>query len=497
MNSTDENPWNMKPPDGPGSSTSSELAAWFIRAVRAYRGASTGGDHGSTPPGERFLSWGDRLQITVVWAKEPEVQFLIYTKFDDLPDLQVVVRGPVPIWSVFDEFDSLLKDPKWDRAIGSADPAVLASPDRTQLRSALESWVIADLSNVQTGLFNPKAAGGGLGGARIGTDCSFSLYHGDISRHDPARYGRTVARAEGTLAPATSSVPQAGVPRAEGIQSAVTYFYPPIYVGTVPSPRSIRDRFTKGYLLAKPDRVADIPLGKYRLIVQRNGYALVVGASNVEAAELLNTLFSISRLNGIPAVAVPVVEVAGAEFDSKTDDLRSWWEIYRSPRWTTPVRHGWRPDSPHQNPAAYSVAPPLFQSCIETLRKVLPTETLCRDLRLVLDAATFEESGQHEPSFALSWIVIERWLRKQWELHVAGLPVSGRSKDALGGWDAHHQVEALAMVKVLSVDDAEVLRGLLTKRNRLMHRGEVILRGTALASLSYADRFVKAELDHL
>jgi hypothetical protein len=440
------------------------------------------------------------LQIHILWTVDPEFQFVIKTRFSDVPDKTISVRGPIPIGEFFEAVDQFLSEPQWDRVIDPSAGDGVPGARLTTFREALESWFIAELSNIPSNLYSRRVSGTTTLKAGIGPSCLFSMVSGSLTSIQPTDYGRTLA-SHIVSSPVGGYTPMLAAPaerpEKDKVKSAVTYFFPSIYVGEPPRPNTVRERITRQYIPLQPDRVVNVPTGVGRLVVHRNGYVLLVGKEPVESLGLINALFAVGRLKGLKSRAVPLTEIADAEFDQESDSLSSWWTIWNSPRWTSPASMNWRPQSPHQVPDAVAVDAVALQSVVDAALKLFTNEDACRDALFWLEAATDLDDSQYDQSFALSWVVVERWLRRLWVEHMDDLGISGKRKESLmnpATWDVDHQLEALSFVGKIPLERLDKLRELKTKRNRLFHRGERVDKVTASSSVALAEEIVRSHI---
>lgn len=481
--------------DGPGRQAI-ELREWFARAIQTYRSMVGGAQADSSPLRVGFDNLGPPLQVHVLWTQDPEFQFIVYTKFPTLPDGQVTARGPFPIWEVFDHAEQFLAEPQWTNYI---DPSVAtgAPGERlTTFREALEPWLINELSNIQTGLYSQRVNGMVTTRVQEGPRCWLATVTGNIAASDPVEFARRAAQTatatprESTKEDVADLIAQLSTARAvevggTTVRSAVTYFSPSIYVGPLPTPKSFKERFHRQYIPRVPERVVDVDTGQGRLIIHRNGYVLVVGREPADCLGLINMLFAVARLDGFGSLAVPLAEVGGAEFDPVGDGLVGWWNLGGSSRWRFAVSHDWTPAHPTQAPTAKEVGEQAVMSVAETTLKLVRDEEVCRDLLFWLQAATYLESFEYEPCFALAWIVLERWLTHTWSKLVKEQGLRGKKRKEMRGSD---WVEGGRHSRVMD---------LRSKRNMLFHQGKTVDKETASSATSLAEEVVREAVEHL
>ncbi len=473
------------------------LEEWFRRAIVSFRTVARRDQEHRFRPVSEPDDLGIPYQAHVVWTQDPEYQFIVQSKFVDLPDGLVRVWGPAPISSAFEMLDALLKERAWDRPIDSDDPSVLASPRRASVRAALESWIIAHLTDIQAGLYTNPARGVAIGGAGIGTTCWISVIRGSLAARDPDQYGRSLAdrvnRAGSGLPTAVTS--PVHVPTPKVVPSSVTYFYPPIYVGDLPTPVGLKERFTRQYIPRDPDRIVDLSIGGKRLKIFRNGYTLLVGSEPSGSLEILNVLFAVARLKGLQSHAVSAIEVAGADYDEGAGKLVRWWSILGSPRWTFPVDAQNRPTSPSTSPSALQTTDVRLQEIAEVARGLLEAPARCLDFGFWIEAATRLDYGEYDPSFALSWIVIERWVDRLWVEYIESKAASDERRGSLLNWSVDRQLHVLELGGRLDRVKFDTLMSLKRSRNRLFHEGKRVSKDEATNSAEFARALLSPMLD--
>lgn len=479
------------------------LREWYLALIKQFREAVEVEDskvREGIPANYNFLS---PFQVEVFWFRNPEFQILIYSNFSQRPDLAIHVWGPVPAALANVVIANALKQDRW---MGQFDGTISWGPFGQQKRPTQQ--VKEDFFNFFAG-----AVGQGTMQAAISTggprfawgqvlpSGSFAwVYLGNIADSDPSIIIRQIL--DGAKGRPQTSKPSPAVAESPAqvppvLNVALAFFFPPIAVGEIPRPASYTEFASKSYLSGYGQTVFDGKLGEHRVTIRRDGLVTLACENREEARGLLNLLFGVARLHGVPMQALRESELGKGRVTPDSFEFRG--VEYRLVSDRTRLFQDFPPFHVSQPHDRIAVSTELLSRLVDQTNGLAPDTDTADDVRLLLEASTYLDGSQPAQSFILSWLVIERFLARKWEeflrKYPPGAPHKGEAEaDELDWWDADAILRAMRFSGELDHARYGMLMALKKKRNGFIHENRVIGSRDAARAFQLALELLKPVL---
>jgi len=304
------------------------------------------------------------------------------------------------------------------------------------------------------------------------------------------------AQAQAIVAPTQS---QSTTPMPE-IHVTVGTVYPPITVGSLPDPRSLREFLNPGMrFFSMMQKALASKIGGEDIVITKDGLMTVTTTKKQTAVRIFNIISALILLEGIPAQAIRDPEIGQGTLDPTTHDLRGWGLSDSTPRTLILQERMFQRLSWFQD-LRRSVSEEKVLAIVEKADKILDHHEKAEELILWLESNTHFQNAEFASSFVISWILVERDLSTSWESFLGEKNVRGDRKHKLvnsGVWPADSVLETLNLAGVLAEREYKTLMELKSKRNSFVHEGSMITRDDAAECLNLATGIVKHDLEGL
>jgi hypothetical protein len=392
-------------------------------------------------------------QFLVIWAKGPEFQIVFISHSSSLEDKRIEIHGPIENHKLIEFIErEVLKSPiveiigkeKVEEWLASALISIvnyyhpLAGPhkpfiygkSRISNTPYVASWIV--IGNLQS-----------LNSKEIAMDCIRNI--------------KSLVRG-----------PPPTPPRQERIilEGFGTYIYPPIWIGEIPQPKSLREKVTGvPFWDAAGQRVITETYKKRPIIVQRDGYIAIGETDKWKAQELLNEIMSVLLLRGVPSNVVREADLSEVKITE------------------TGVSYSWSPLSSRALLYQYPVYhPPLVQLVSEEdMRKVIKlAELLTADdkiktlLLLYLEAFTYFQNTEYKQSLIMGWVILEDfYIKDLWSQCISKTTSNEKRLSKLASWTVDERLEALNISHTLTDEEFSSLMQIKDIRNEVVHEGKM------------------------
>jgi len=443
-----------------------DITDWFGNFIKEFRRQS---EKLSEKERSRISNLDDFFspcQVLLLWFKDANFQYLICTHDDNRKDLEIEVEGPIPSYGAIGRLDTILRDPKWNRKLTEKEKKQVF-PEMTVISEMLEGLFLNIIQELRNRPLRKPPTTSFVGRKYILISRDF-VWHisGNIAEIDKAKMVTKIldqAKKEAKIKPAAPPHPK------PLINSSVTYFYPPIWVGKV-SKKTFKEKARGAYIL--PTKALDLEYKGRIMIINQDGL-IVIGEENVhKATRMLNEIMATSLLLGLEANAVRELEVGNAKIDSSSLTIASWGT--RAYTLRTQLAYIFLPQQLRLEDRT-NVRSEDINKIIQQAERISQDPDISDFLTFFLQAHTHLKNSEYSQSFIMSWVIIERqmlWLWKKF-LKEEQMPKKRRDKlTNLAYRTIDFVIEGLNIGGRLSKKEYEDLIVLKNKRNDIIHQGE-------------------------
>jgi len=478
-----------------------ELSQWFDGLITRFRleAAKLSEDQRKRIPNtDNYL---EPCQVEIFWLEQPEYQTIISSRFADRPDREIIINGPYKGYDFIDKVDAVLRKPRWTKPLPKSAPFVVASK-RSTLADVMYGIIANQIRQITTSLFTKIERVGPAGGQILTSESWVGLFTGNIAKTDPVAMVDQIlasAKAHAAQVSITQSQPQ---PPAEvqAIQAAIGYVYPPITIGSLPEPQTLREFLNPGiHYFSMMKKALDGKVGSERIVFTRDGLMAATTTKKPIAVRIFNVISALMLLEGVPVQAIRESEIGQGTLDPATRELRGWGMSGSTPRTMHLQERMFRRLSWFQE-SRPSISETELSAVVEKADKILSHPKKAEELILWLESNTHFQNAEFAPSFVISWILIERNLSNSWESFLGEKNVRGDRKHKLvnaGVWPADSVLETLNLAGVMAEREYKTLMELKSKRNSFVHEGSIITMDDASDCLNLATEIMKHDLEGL
>ena len=382
--------------------------------------------------------------------------------------MEIEIEGPVPTYEAIDRMDSILKDPKWNRALSDQEKKRVY--DKTMFSEILEGSFLGIIQEIRNQPFRKPPVTSHGGGKRmlISRDFLWKI-EGDIAEMDKTKILTEILQRAKKEAARAETKPPAPPPPKPVINGCSTYFYPPIWVGKLPK-KTFKQKARGSFIL--PEKALTLEYKDRVVIINRDGL-IAIGEGNVpKATRMLNEIMATFLLMGLEASAVRELEVGDAKIDSSSLTITGWTTRVDTPR--TQLAH-WFPQQQLVLESRTEIGKKNLVRIIKQAERISKDPDISDFLAFLLEAHTHLKNSEYSQSFIMSWVIIERqmfWLWKKF-LREEQIPSKRRKKLTFPQiWTIDFVLEVLNLRGQLSKEAYRDLMSLKNKRNDIVHLGE-------------------------
>ncbi len=435
-------------------------------------------------------------QIEVFWLEQPEFQTIISSRFADRPDKQIIINGPFKGYEFIDKVDEVLKEPRWTKPIPQSAPYVVTSR-RDTLADRMYGIMFNQIRQISSTTFSKVQRPTAFGGTMLTIESWASLFAGNVAETDQSATVDRILEAARTRAQSALLQPRLQPPTpVKEIEATIGYFYPPITVGPLPEPKSLREFLhgTQNFLLMK--KALEGNVGNERIVFTKGGLMAVTTSKKPLAIRIFNVISALTLLDGFQVQAIRESETGQGTLEAETLELRSWGMSGSTPR----IEQRMFERFSFLRYPRVPIPEDTLSKIVERADKILEHHEKADELILWLESNTHLQDAEYAPSFVISWIMVERNLSNSWGTFLREKNVLSDRKHKLanlGLWPTDHVLETLNLAGVLPEGEYKDLMELKSKRNSFVHEGRKITKDDALDCLNLATEIMKHDLEGL
>lgn len=394
-------------------------------------------------------------QLVTVWAKEPEFQILLFTHLSDVEDKTVEIYGPI---------ENI-------KLIECLENEVLNHPLVVKIgKENVERYIINTLRHIQQfydplrGPIKPQVDGR----TRL-SDSPYAV--GWLILGNLMELNREELINECIKSIVSAAKPAVTAPSPEEqviLEGFGTYIYPPVWLGPIPEPKSLREKIT-GFPLWKYS-FGKVLVGMYKqfpCILTRDGYIAIGQKDKSKALELLNEIMSTLLVLGVPTYVIRESDLGETTFREMSAQI-SW---------------GARGLRASLFAERFSMYPSWVERTVipeEKIGKAIKwAEILTSDARLktllllYLETYTHFMNTEYKQALIMGWVILEEFYAKDlWLSQISKITSDQNRLSKLSSWDIDRQLETLNIAHILPTLEYDLLMKIKHARNEAVHEGK-------------------------
>jgi hypothetical protein len=431
-------------------------------------------------------------QILALWISMQghEQQHIYVTRNKESPDLQIKASGPLAPLQLPGTMGEYLKVP-W---LGMpTEPKEEYIP--TSYKEIIENDFISVARLLADLLYTPQPEVEAMiyTKAPLGNNGFIWRVYGNIETMSAQTLASQIIddAQKGESAKPSSSPHYQAEQTTRTISGYVSSFYPPMLIGKRPNLTFIE----RIHGVTPASKLLKWSKSNYQgreLLYSRQGLLFIGEPDKTKCSRLFNEIMAITMLWGINVHTVRENDMSEANFKGVFGT--GWMMFPSSPERVSLIQDIWSIDEAVLK--RYREIPEeKFLELIPTAEKVVAKGPAASDsLVYLLEAFTLMDNSEYMESFIVSWLVIERYITKLWELYLSEESVSGSRKKKLEDWSTDDIIEVLFLGKKINSNDYAKFKGFKAKRNKIAHEGSVTTRGECQQCFDFATSLVKKEL---
>ena len=447
-----------KPHHNEELSLKEKLQQWIINLISKFREEMKKLTPEEQSAASRTLEdLSEPCQFLVIWAKEPEFQIVLITHLTQLKDKHIEIYGPI----------------ENSKLVEHIEREVLKSPMITYIgKERVEDFLATKLREVQR-FYDPlrgfpKSSINGK--ARIGFKDLYAvgwLVIGNLLNFDSTEIANNCIKSTLSMAAPQPQVP----PKKERIilKGFGTYIYPPIWIGEIPKPRSLKEKIIgKPFWIYTFEKTIISTYKNRPIVVTRDGYVAIGEKDKWKAQELLNEIMSTLLLRGIPVQAVREIDLGEATF-TETGASFGWGSIS-----SRTLLFYEKFSISHIPVKMASVNKEKIEKTIK-LAEILTSDNKIKTLLLLyLEADTYFMNTEYKQALIMGWIILEDfYIKDLWTSHISKTTSDAKRLSKLGSWNIDQQLETLNLSHQLPNGEYDLLMKIKDARNDVVHEGKV------------------------
>jgi hypothetical protein len=433
-------------------------------------------------------------QLEVFWLKDPEYQLLVLTHSAKRPDRQIIINGPYQAFEFRDKVEKKLDEQRWKESPSPQDP--MGYVGELTYAEMFSSIVANFIKEVKNSIFTTKHHQKRMGGMILGYSAWVSTFRGNMSELDTEQMIKEIVKQVKGRGQEAMEKPKKAKPAPLRLKGFGTYFFPPIWVGSISKP-TIRDRLHGQHRQQILKKALDYSSGDLTFVVNNDGFIVLHCDTKETALRILNTIMGTSLLLGIPTLTVRSQELANIEIEPNTLTITSRGITLTSLR-------TYLIDPTFSRPFHFDerrvVSQQKIQEILRRSVKILKDPTKIEKLSFLLEANTHFINSEYSQAFIMSWIIVEKYLFSLWETYLKQKQISNKRKTKLVNptfWTTDTVLETLNLNGDLGLNEYRLLMNLKKKRNNFIHKGTLITKQATEQCLALSTKIVKRNLSNL
>ena len=348
-------------------------------------------------------------QVEIFWLKEPKLQLIVETHFENMPDRQVIVNGPYDSAVFQDKIRDVLNNPRWDVPIQENS---LSTPK--YYKDILASHLHLFVKTAKEMTFTDWKKSSGYYKMYCTKYCTITYYHGnksDSNCYDYVQYiiNKTRQQLESPPITPTNSKTSPSIAHPKGFAA---HIFPPIIIGK--RTRHTVDEILQGIksttIFWSEKALFEIIFDDVWVLVKKESFIVLCTDNKTKALEILNTVMMVLAFEDLDACIVRERDLSDIEYDSNTRRIVS---VSSSEDASRNELLEEIPDETAEYKTRY-VELERMEEIFEKASTIYRDRSIAENLVDLLYAITHIKNNEFFQSFVTSWKIIDSHIKKEW-----------------------------------------------------------------------------------
>ena len=496
-----------------------EIQDWFCNFITTFRKNYEKLSEFEKTGIDNSMNFLEPCQIEIFGIKNPELQLIVQSNFPDRKDMEVIIHGPFEGKEFYEKVEPLLAEEKWQKKPDNESDEddfeiseVFGDPEET-LSEILAKQLYQMLAYAKFLLFYPHDVGDIGEGSQIDKNMWAGIHVGNIVAAD---YEKKIEQMMTQIKSGAKSLEEMRSQAPKLIMNQLNlkepfrssaiqvqkkggygfgvHIFPPVIVGTRKKPtiRQLLEGVQTDTTIF--DKALDIEINDKVVIVHKDGYVFVESDKKEEALKILNLIMALGTIFLTPMFAVREQDVSTAGYGENRSVSSKQW----NPQTIRSQLHE------HSSMFDFSLNHDRFEitkeqitNLIHDVFEIMEDGDLANDLKIFIEAFTYNRSTEYAQSFVMSWSIIERYYSSMWEKILNEKQFDKKRLDKLlNQWSIDYVLESLNIIEKINNEDYKLLMELKKKRNGFYHgKDKQISKEDAGKCLNLVRKIISKKLD--
>ena len=348
-------------------------------------------------------------QVEIFWLKEPKLQLIVETHFENIPDKQVIVNGPYDSTVFQDKVNDVLNNPRWNIPIQEN-----SLPTPKYYKDILASYLHRFVKTAKEVAFMDWKKSSVCYKMCCTKYYTITYYHGnksDSNCYDYVQYIINKTRQQLESQPITPTNSKTS-PSIEYSKGFAAHIFPPIIIGkrTRHTADEILQGITSTPIVWSEKALFEIIFDDVWVLVKKESFIVLYTANKTKALEILNTVMMVLAFEELDACIVREHDLSDIEYDSNTQRIVS---VSSSEDASRNELLEEIPDETAEYKTRY-VELERMEEIFEKASMIYRDRNIAENLVDLLYAITYMKNNEFDQSFITSWKIIVRHIKKEW-----------------------------------------------------------------------------------
>lgn len=444
-------------------------------------------------------------QIEIFWVSEPyEYQLFLTLHNTSIPDKEIHIHGPYAAIELNERVFKIVEEPRWRMRAPYPHISDFSESfvDVSNKGRKYSDFFVNIYDHFLKFLGHPQLASLGNTGIRSGTilgnrDWAY-IIGGNLAHLKPSLVANSMREAKQRaqeIRDGNTGVQQniqQEVQQNDLIKQFGSYYFPGVRIGDDVE-LSFKEKLYGPNCLDYPKYEYEFKLSGRMGFFDTYGFVILHSETKKEGIELLNTIFAISLMHGVPVLSTREYDITETEIEPSESVLG---RPVGSLSWHT-TRNGRFTPTNFIGPRQTVISLDIMYEIIHQADRALHDKQLNKCLNLLLESHTHLYSAECSQSFLFSWLIAEKEISNLFTLLLKENRVTGERKKKFNShnmWSIDRKIEVLNLTEKISEDDYDLLNECNTKRNNFVHKGDPITETDARKLYDFVFKRLKQEI---
>lgn len=470
-----------------------EYENWFNNFVKEFRRR-----YNDLPENTRKFVWNiddfsAPCQLISIVMAGGGYTFLWVRRDHDLPDMEILCFGPINPNKFIEVSEEILSDKNlykkfkdkeqksWlEQSFGNFLERQLIS-----LSKILPNMPFGKFDRSVTPVIGPKYS--------IPQNGFFWMVHGDMTKIDVEQIFKEIFEGASSREKAqrdqVDKAPETQINKEELLSGYSTYFYPPIWIGKVPT-FDFRAKVNGISIYPIPTYMMEYK--NYKLVFNQNGLFFLGINDRQKCIRYMNEIIGTAILQGYNLDIVTDLDIGESIVTREKGETRS--QTYaRSITRNWQFEQGMAPITEDMIASYTQVQEEDLRNIVKIAENASINAEISDYLLFFAHASNYVRDGKYKESFLFDWFMIERYLLNKWDLHI-GLDNLENNKGKKGVyWNLKNVTKVLNITGKIDKETYDVISSLQTIRNSLYHRGAEVSKEVAIRCHKISEIVIRKE----